>query len=465
MAFPCPSTRSVTYCSAEGSACQRARNRGRATARAAASHADAHGAPPASAASTSSKIGGGKVSGTTNGHAVPLKFNQSFLPTLPSGAAKKGGLLTGSKAPANGAKAGNGNAAKSGTSSSATAPSRSAKGGVASPASVPTAAAQHGGRAGSAGAKTATQCLYGCRSITKSQITAPGLIVGKGQFSGQAPPAARPSGHGAGAAPRLGSAKTPAPTAGHQLSITSGYGPYPREAAACHPSAGTRWPRRVRASRRLRWRRVQPNAGLCTARRERDESWRCRSRHPLFHAKLRALGRAHYDIPYTGDAAGTAAYYRHHLPSTYGAGRYVWSERQAFVLLGGPGRVGGDSRKRWRVEHLVALVLQLAVAAMLVLALARPSGLAGTASTRVYVLDAGILMTATDSAPSRMAVAQSAEIAHDIESAPAGTTFTIVAAGAGQPQVVVSTTGSGDRRSNACTPSFPSPRCLICRAP
>ncbi|HEV7216268.1 MAG TPA: BatA domain-containing protein, partial [Chloroflexota bacterium] len=113
-------------------------------------------------------------------------------------------------------------------------------------------------------------------------------------------------------------------------------------------------------------------------------------------------------------------------------------EVPSLILWEGLAASAGTGGKRWRVEHLVALVLQLAVAAMLALALARPSGLAGTASTRVYVLDAGILMTATDSAPSRMAVAQS-EIAHDIESAPAGTTFTIVSAGP-QPQVVVSTT-------------------------
>ncbi|HEV7216267.1 MAG TPA: hypothetical protein VGP33_14215, partial [Chloroflexota bacterium] len=194
------------------------------TARAAASHAAAHGAPPASAASTSSKIGGGKASGTTNGHAVPLKFNQSFLPTSPSGAAKKGGLLTGSKAPANGTKTGNGNAAKDGTAGSATAPSRTAKGGAAGPSSSG-AAAQNGGKAGSAGAKTPAQCLYKCNQFDKSQIAAPGLIVGKGQFSGQSAPGGKTSGHGAGAAPRLGSAKTPAPAAGHQLSITSGYGP------------------------------------------------------------------------------------------------------------------------------------------------------------------------------------------------------------------------------------------------
>jgi hypothetical protein len=103
--------------------------------------------------------------------------------------------------------------------------------------------------------------------------------------------------------------------------------------------------------------------------------------------------------------------------------------------LGAPAQTGG---KRWRVENIYSLLLQLAAAAALSIALARPAGLAAPATTRVYVLDAGILMSVPDPAPSRMHVAQSA-IERDIQSAPAGTTFTIVAAGS-RPRVVVSTT-------------------------
>jgi Ca-activated chloride channel homolog len=103
--------------------------------------------------------------------------------------------------------------------------------------------------------------------------------------------------------------------------------------------------------------------------------------------------------------------------------------------LAAPARSGG---KRWRLDNLPTLLPQLVAAAVLVLALARPSSLTTSASTRVYMLDAGVLMSVPDPAPTRMRVAQM-EISRDIRSAPAGTTFTIVAAGP-RPRVVVSTT-------------------------
>jgi Ca-activated chloride channel family protein len=94
--------------------------------------------------------------------------------------------------------------------------------------------------------------------------------------------------------------------------------------------------------------------------------------------------------------------------------------------------------KRWQLEHLLLLLLQLIAVSALVFSLARPAGTSSAGGTRVYVIDDGMLMAAPDPEPSRLAAAQ-AIVARDMQHAPSGTTFTIVAAGA-QAHVLVSTT-------------------------
>ncbi len=96
--------------------------------------------------------------------------------------------------------------------------------------------------------------------------------------------------------------------------------------------------------------------------------------------------------------------------------------------------VGGGSR--WELQHILPLVLQALVAGFLVLALAQPSGASGAPGTRVYVVDDGVLMAAADPAPSRLAAA-AALVARDIQAAPSGTTFALVAAA--RARVVVRT--------------------------
>lgn len=57
-------------------------------------------------------------------------------------------------------------------------------------------------------------------------LSKPGLITGKGQFTGTGTPGGKTAGHARGSAPTLGGAKTSLPsTKSHQLSITSAYGP------------------------------------------------------------------------------------------------------------------------------------------------------------------------------------------------------------------------------------------------
>ena len=115
-------------------------------------------------------------------------------------------------------------------------------------------------------------------------------------------------------------------------------------------------------------------------------------------------------------------------------------EVPSLILWEELGGAPGDGGKRWHLEQLLLLFLQLLVAGLLVVSLAQPSGSAGPAGTRVYVIDAGAAMGVADPAPSRLATAQ-AVVSRDIRSAPAGTTFAIVVAAA-QPGVLVQTTDS-----------------------
>jgi hypothetical protein len=183
----------------------------------------ARGAATATASSSSSKVTGGKTSVTTSGHGVPLKFNQSFMATSPSSKAQKGGQIAGNLGHASTKGANGGKSAGNPSSRGSQASSNSAKSGSGSAAA--NGGAQPAGKAASAGAKTPGKCLHTCNQFDKSQIAKPGLIVGKGQFSGTSAPGGKTAGHAAGSAPKLGSAKAAPPAAGRQLSITSGYGP------------------------------------------------------------------------------------------------------------------------------------------------------------------------------------------------------------------------------------------------
>src|SRR5579864_8475817 len=103
-------------------------------------------------------------------------------------------------------------------------------------------------------------------------------------------------------------------------------------------------------------------------------------------------------------------------------------------LAGEPARGG----KRWRIEHVLLLLLQLIALCVLVLSLARLANSASVAGPRVYVLDCGALMAAADPAPSRFEAARR-QVQRDIQGAPPGATVTIVLADA-QPRVLISTT-------------------------
>ena len=95
--------------------------------------------------------------------------------------------------------------------------------------------------------------------------------------------------------------------------------------------------------------------------------------------------------------------------------------------------------QRWRLEHILLLLLQLIALCALVFSLARLANSSGMAAgPQVYVLDRGVLMTTADPAPPRFAAARG-QVIRAIQGTVLGTTVTIVLADA-QPRVLVSTT-------------------------
>ncbi|MGH2347120.1 MAG: vWA domain-containing protein, partial [Chloroflexota bacterium] len=94
--------------------------------------------------------------------------------------------------------------------------------------------------------------------------------------------------------------------------------------------------------------------------------------------------------------------------------------------------------RRWRIEYVLLLILQIIALCALVFALARAANTSSAGGSQVYVLDRGVLMTAPDPAPSRFDAARG-QVEHEIRGAPSGTNVTIILAGA-QPRVLVSTT-------------------------
>lgn len=103
-------------------------------------------------------------------------------------------------------------------------------------------------------------------------------------------------------------------------------------------------------------------------------------------------------------------------------------------LIGEPAPGG----RRWRIEYVLLLILQIIGVCALVLALARAANTTGAGGDQVYVLDRGVLMTAPDPAPSRFDAARS-RVMDEIRRAPSGATVTIILADA-QPRILVSTT-------------------------
>jgi hypothetical protein len=103
-------------------------------------------------------------------------------------------------------------------------------------------------------------------------------------------------------------------------------------------------------------------------------------------------------------------------------------------LVGEPAPGG----RRWRIEYVLLLILQIIAVCALVFSLARAANITGAGGGQVYVLDRGVLMTAPDPAPSRFDTARS-RVMDEIRRAPSGTTVTVILADA-QPRILVSTT-------------------------
>ncbi len=128
----------------------------------------------------------------------------------------------------------------------------------------------------------------------------------------------------------------------------------------------------------------------------------------------------------------------------------------SLLLWEGVGGAQAGEGQRWRIEHLLPLLLQALVAGALVLALAQPSGASSAPGTRVYVVDDGALMAAADPAPSRLAAAE-ALVARDIQAAPSGTTFALVTAARARVVVRTDDRSLALRRLSALAPLAAAP--------
>ncbi len=160
--------------------------------------------------------------------APVLRHSESALPSGPATAGKKGAFS--SSTPPNQGQArpgamGRSAGASAGAGTRATGATKSATHGGPSTGQQGARAGKGGAPGSSAGGKaTQSQCLYGCTHLLPSQLTAPGLVTGKGQFAGKGLPGGQTAGHAAGAASKLGSAQASAAKAARQLTITSAYG-------------------------------------------------------------------------------------------------------------------------------------------------------------------------------------------------------------------------------------------------
>ena len=213
------------------------------SARASGTHPTASGGSSKSSAGQAST---GKQTASGSQRSLPfLQGSQSFLPTSPStkgaaGAAvpaspaRAAGSSTGSRGTSNGSAAGT--SAKSGAAKGSG--STSGQNGKGSGTGSGSAAGKPG-----AGSGTRQQCLYGCLQITKSQLTTPGLITGKGQFTGTGTPGGQTAGHSAGSALKPGSATAAASSSkGHQLTLNSPYNPAQSGAKGTRQATGHNGP-------------------------------------------------------------------------------------------------------------------------------------------------------------------------------------------------------------------------------
>lgn len=160
--------------------------------------------------------------------APVLRHSESALPSGPATAGKKGAFS--SSTPPNQGQArpgatGRSAGASAGAGTRATGATKSATRGGPSTGQQGANAGKGGAPGSSASSKAApSQCLYGCTRLLPSQLTAPGLVTGKGQFAGKGLPGGQTAGHAAGAASKLGSAQASTPKTARQLTITSAYG-------------------------------------------------------------------------------------------------------------------------------------------------------------------------------------------------------------------------------------------------
>jgi len=160
--------------------------------------------------------------------APVLRHSENALPSGPAAPGKKGAFSSSTppnQGPTRPGASGRGAGTAANAAPRATgATKRGTRGGSST--------GQHGARAGTGGAPgsgaggkaTPPQCLYGCAHLLPSQLTAPGLVTGKGQFAGKGLPGGQTAGHAAGASPTRGAPNTSAPKTARQLTITSAYG-------------------------------------------------------------------------------------------------------------------------------------------------------------------------------------------------------------------------------------------------
>jgi hypothetical protein len=191
----------------------------------------------------------GKATPVTAPHAVPLiQGNQSFLPTSPSAKGKTNGTFTGapkkstqSPGPLGSLAGGSSSKGESGPSTNGKGNSAQGKGAAGKGAGTSSAGKQ------GAGAAQPGNCaiFYGCNTLNPKALAAPGLVTGKGRFTGQGGKGGQTSGHSAGAPIKPSTAKVSAPPSqSKQLTISSTYGSNKNSGARAqqvqgHNGAGT----------------------------------------------------------------------------------------------------------------------------------------------------------------------------------------------------------------------------------
>jgi len=177
---------------------------------------------------TSRASGGGSAAANKNRSVPILRHSESALPSGAPTAGKKGAFASstspnGGQIPPGATGRGAGTASGRAGTGATGATKRAAQGGASAARPGAGTGGKPGGSANS-GKPAQPGCLYGCTRLLPSQLTTPGLITGKGQFTGKGIPGGQTPGHSAGTAPTLGAPNTQAPKTARQLTITSAYG-------------------------------------------------------------------------------------------------------------------------------------------------------------------------------------------------------------------------------------------------